>query len=262
MALSPATVTRLEKVAVDNGFDQTLARDGDWLGFSSTQAPLRVWLSYFGDAVYIAAFSQLHVARALGEYGTPMAAPLPPGAAAGRTVTDIPALHRLVRRAFQLSKTLPDELLHAFEKQTASLPKSTEAERLVVQRIGQDLFRAGLIEYWEGRCAITGLSIVELLRASHIKPWAACESDAERLDVFNGLLLAPHLDAAFDKGFITVGDDGGVLVSQRINGEDRARLGLDRGLRLGSLTSAHRGYLSWHRERAFLGDLGPTTAGG
>jgi len=54
---------------------------------------------------------------------------------------------------------------------------------------------------------------VELLRASHIKPWAACASDAERLGVFNGLLLAPHLEAAFDQGFISVSDAGNVLVS-------------------------------------------------
>jgi hypothetical protein len=95
---------------------------------------------------------------------------------AALTVADMPALHRLLRRAFQLSCTLPDELLHAFEKKVAALPKTTEAERLVVQRVGQDIFRAGLIDYWEGRCAITGLAIPELLRASHIKtrassPW-------------------------------------------------------------------------------------------
>ena len=266
-ALSPATVTRLEKVAVDNGFDQTLPRPsagdaGDWLGFSSTQAPLRVWLSYFGDALYLAAFSQLHVARALGEYGTPMAAPLPPGAAAGRTVVDIPALHRLVRRAFQLSKTLPDELLHLFEKQSAALPRATEAERLVIQRVGQDVFRGGLLDYWESKCAMTGLRTVELLRASHIKPWAACDTDAERLDVFNGLLLAPHLDAAFDKGFITVGDDGVVLVSPRIGAEDRARLGIDAALRIRALASAHRSYLTWHRDRLYQRDLGPAPDGG
>ena len=47
-------------------------------------------------------------------------------------------------RAFQVSKVLPDEFLHTFEKQTAALPKSTEAERLVVQPVGQDLFRQGL----------------------------------------------------------------------------------------------------------------------
>jgi putative restriction endonuclease len=105
-------------------------------------------------------------------------------------------------------------LLHTFEKQTATLPRSTEAERVVVQRVGQGIFRAGLLEYWEGRCAITGLAVPALLKASHIKPWADCASDAERLDVFNGLLLAPHLDAAFDCGLITVADDGAVVVSE------------------------------------------------
>jgi len=35
--------------------------------------------------------------------------------------------------------------------------------------------------------------VSRLLVASHIKPWADCTTDAERLDVFNGLLLAPNL---------------------------------------------------------------------
>lgn len=250
-ALSPVTITRLEKAAVDNGFDQELPREGDWLGFTSTQCPLRIWLGSFGDAVFLATFSQQNVARALGQYGTPMGASLPKGALGGRTVTDIPALHRLLRRAFQLSKTLPDELLHSFEKQTAALPKTTEAERLVVQRVGQDIFRYGLLEYWEGRCAITGLVVPELLRASHIKPWADCASDAERLDVFNGLLLAPHLDAAFDRGFITVADDGVVVVSATLDEAARGTLGLDEALRVQGLHEGHRAYLPWHRERVF-----------
>jgi hypothetical protein len=250
-ALSPATITRLEKLAVDNGFDRELPREGDWLSFASTQAPLRLWLTVFGEAVFIAAFSQAHVARALDGYGTPMAAPLPPGAAAGRTVVDIPALHRLVHRAFLLSRTLPHELLHRFETQTAALPRATEAERLVIQRVGQDIFRDGLLGYWEGRCAITGLRTAPLLRASHTKPWAACDTDAERLDVFNGLLLAPHMDVAFDGGWITVGDDGAVIVSERLGREDRAVLGLSGPLRIDGLRSAHLPYLAWHRERVF-----------
>lgn len=252
-ALSPVIASRLEKAAVDNGFDQELPRDGDWLGFASTQCPLRIWLGTFGDAFFLATFSQQNVARALGDYGTPMAAPLPKGALGGRTVTDIPSLHRLLRRAFQLSKTLPDELLHSFEKQTAVLPKTTEAERLVVQRVGQDLFRGGLLEYWEERCAITGLAVPELLRASHAKPWVDCATDAERLDVFNGLLLAPHLDAAFDRGFITVADNGGVVVADALGAEDRHLLGLDIPLRVRNLAEGHRAYLQWHQHRLFKG---------
>jgi putative restriction endonuclease len=151
---------------------------------------------------------------------------LPQGASGTLSVADIPTLHWLVRRAFQLLKTLPDQLLLAFEEKTATLPRTTEAERLVVQRVGQDVFRAGLLDYWDGQCAISGLAVVELLRASHIKPWPACDSDAERLSVFNGLLLAPNLDAVFDRGLITVMEDG-VVVSPQLGEVDRRLLGLD-----------------------------------
>ncbi|MFB1484096.1 HNH endonuclease [Corallococcus sp. RDP092CA] len=250
-ALSPILASRLEKAATDNGFDQALEPEGDWLVVASTQCPLRVWLGAFGDAVFLAAFSQQNVARALGNYGTPMAPPMPKGAAGGRTVPDVPALHRLLRRALQLSKALPNELLHTFEKQVAALPKATEAERLVVQRVGQNLFRDGLLDLWEGRCAVTGLTVSALLRASHIKPWADCETDAERLDVYNGILLAPHLDAAFDRGFITVADDGALVVSETLDADARAVLGLDKPLRVRGLADGHRGYLPWHRERVF-----------
>ena len=163
-----------------------------------------------------------------------------------------------MRRAFQLSKTLPDELLHAFEAKTAGMPRATEIERLVVQRVGQDLFRDGLLEYWDGRCAVTGLAVPELLRASHIKPWADCGTDAERLDVYNGLLLAPHLDAAFDRGFITFEGDGAMVVSPALGPEDCAVLGVDRGLRAKALAEGHRGYLEWHRTRVYK--VGRTSA--
>jgi hypothetical protein len=251
MALSPILVSRLEKAATDNGFDQALEPEGDWIIVASTQCPLRVWLGAFGDAVFLSAFSQQNVARALGDYGTPMAAPMPKGAAGGRTVPDVPALHRLLRRAFQLSKALPNELLHTFEKQVAALPKTTEAERLVVQRVGQSLFRDGLLDLWEGRCAVTGLAVPALLRASHIKPWADCFTDAERLDVYNGILLAPQLDAAFDRGFITVQNDGAIVVSEVLDADARAILSLDKPLRVRGITEGHRSYLPWHREHVF-----------
>jgi putative restriction endonuclease len=249
--LLPGIASRLEKAAVDNGFDQELPQEGDWLGFASTQCPLRLWLGTLGDAMFLAAFSQQNVARSLGQYGTPMTAPPPAGARGGRAVTNIPTLHRLLRRAFQLSKTLPDELLHTFEKQTAGLPRATEVDRLVVQRIGQDIFRHGLLDFWEGRCAITDLAVPQLLRASHIKPWADCTSDAERLDVFNGILLAPHFDAAFDSGFITVTDDGAVVVAGALDEPARRVLALDTPLRVRGLGVGHCAYLPWHRERVF-----------
>jgi len=249
--LSAATTTRLEKVAVDNGFDQERPRDGMWLAFGSTQAPLRLWLTALGDSMLVAAFSMAHVEASLGEHGVTIQVPMPIGAVAARSVATVADLHHLVRRAFQLSRTLPDELLNSFNRTVAALPRTTEIERLVVERVGQELFRNGLLEYWQGRCAITGLAIPELLRASHIKPWAACENDAERLDVFNGLLLAPNLDAAFDRGFITLADDGEVIVSEHLSDADRQALGLSVRLHITALSANHRNYLRYHRGRVY-----------
>jgi putative restriction endonuclease len=246
----PADRTLIEKVAVDNGFDRELPAAGPWLAFASTQSPLAIWLTSGRSGGFVAALSRANVAAALGS-AEPLGVPLPAGAAAALRVDGLAALHQLVRRAFQLARTLPNELLHTFEAETVNLPRATEAERLVVQRVGQGLFREGVLTYWEGRCAVTGLAVPELLRASHSKPWAACTTDAERLDVYNGLLLAPHLDAAFDAGFCTVAEDGVILISPELDPAARRSLGLDRELRVRGLSPHHQPYLDWHRRHVF-----------
>lgn len=253
MPLNPATATRLEKSALDNGFDRGLGEVDGWMAFASTHAPVQVWLSAEPDGRPLVALSRQDVAQGLAELGAAVPIDVPSGATDVLNVENIPTLGRLLRRAFQLARSLPTALLKEFQQETATLPRATEAERLVVQRVGQDIFRAGLMEYWEGRCAITGLAVPELLRASHIKPWADCETDAERLDVFNGLLLAPHLDAVFDLGFITVTDDGAVLVSRALHDDARRTLGLGDVLRVHRLGTKHRHYLSWHQEKLFKG---------
>ena len=251
MTLAPLTWTRLEKSAYDNGFDVEGPRIDDWRTFTSSQTSLRIWLSAISDQRFIVAFSRWEVYQALEGLGIPWKNPLPPGALAARGAVDTAALHRLVRRAFQLSRALPDEPLRVFLNKTAEMARTTEAERLVVQRVGQDVFRNGLIDYWEGRCPISGLAVVELLRASHIKPWADCNTDAERLDVFNGFLLAPHVDAAFDGGFITIEDDGRVTVASALDRAAQNALGLYAPMLLTGLTAQHHAYLAWHREQVF-----------
>ena len=130
-------------------------------------------------------------------------------------------------------------------------PLPTEAERLVVQRVGEDIFRRGLLEYWDGQCATTGVAVPELLRATRINPCAACDTDAERLDIFNGLLLAPHLDAAFDAGFITIAQDGAVFVSNTLPPDAWSLLGLDGSPNVCELHRAHERYLRLQRVNIF-----------
>lgn len=250
--MAPTVIQRalLEKVAQDNGFDVPKESGANWLAFSSTQVPLTLWLAPFGDH-WCCAFSQAAVEAELVSQTTDANLPPPPGAGAARQVADLSQLHRVVRRAYQLSATLPDELLNEFERQTKDLPRTTEIERLVVQRVGQDIFREGLIRYWEARCAVTGLAQPDLLRASHIKPWSKCDTDHERLNVFNGLLLAVHLDAAFDRGLVTFDDAGAILISPQLSNDDVAILGLATALKLRRLESGHRTAIAWHRDTLF-----------
>lgn len=259
MTLPILTRTLLEQAAFDNGFDQTLpGQDDDWIGFKSSQIPLQIWLGAIPQIppTFLVAYSIPAIARALElEYKDSIQKQslqkMPKGARAIYGTQDLNTIHGLIRRAFQLAQQRPNEYLDAFQAKTNHLPKNTETERLSIQRVGQDLFRAALLEHWQGRCALTGLDIPELLRASHIKPWAECESDAERLDVWNGFLFAPHVDALFDRGYISVDDDGQILWSAKVSREARERMGLQKCCGIEGITSGHRRYLPWHRARIF-----------
>ena len=90
-----------------------------------------------------------------------------------------------------------------------------------------------------------------MLRASHIKSWAACASDDERLDVFNGLLLAPQLDALFDGGWMTVDPDGVVRLSPSLPERARQALGVATAMPACRLHPAHAAYLAFHARHVF-----------
>jgi len=157
-----------------------------------------------------------------------------------------PHADKAIRRAAALIRALPDTPLAAFREKTKSMPATTEEERLAKQRIGQDIFRASIDDYWSGRCPITGVSDRALLRASHIKPWADCASD-ERLDLYNGLLLAAHLDAAFDAALMTFDDAGAILLSPKLS--EPAKVLLQQGTQRLRIADAHKAYLGRHRAR-------------
>jgi HNH endonuclease len=83
-----------------------------------------------------------------------------------------------------------------------TIKEKTTREALIDARRGQGKFRVEVGVRWNNICAVTGCGIVEVLRASHIKPWRD-STNRERLDPENGLLLAAHVDALFDKDLIT-----------------------------------------------------------
>ncbi|MDO9223251.1 MAG: HNH endonuclease signature motif containing protein, partial [Caulobacter sp.] len=107
----------------------------------------------------------------------------------------------------------------------------------------------------EPSCRVTGVTNPWLLIASHIKPWRSCETAAERLDGANGLMLTPDVDRLFDRGMISFGDDGAVLVSPVLAEGDLAAMGLEGlvGRCVGPFTERQAGYLEWHRRWVFVG---------
>ena len=87
----------------------------------------------------------------------------------------------------------------------------TEKEVRAKHRLGQDIFRRILLDIYQSKCCISGLEIPEILRASHIVPWAECEE--ARLNPANGICLSATYDAAFDKHLITFDEDYKMVLS-------------------------------------------------
>jgi hypothetical protein len=135
---------------------------------------------------------------------------------------------------------------------------STMKQQLVLARHGQGIFRSRLLEFETG-CRLTGVTNPRLLVASHIKPWRVCSTGGERLDGANGLLLTPHVDRLFDRGFISFEADGSVLVSDRLEDSDLRRLGLKEACERpgSSFKDRQQPYLAYHRTNVFLSHSRP-----
>lgn len=101
----------------------------------------------------------------------------------------------------------------------------TERTDIVKSRIGQGKFKKRLLDKYDSKCIITGITQKKLLIASHIKPWAVSDNH-ERLSVNNGLILTPTYDKLFDTGLISFKNNGAVIISRLISSEDKEKLRL------------------------------------
>ena len=127
----------------------------------------------------------------------------------------------------------------------------TTKETLVQARIGQGRFRNDVLSLWGLRCCVTGSQVLDVIRASHIKPWKH-STNAERLDANNGLPLIATLDALFDAGLVSFDDDGSLITSNRVSADERRVLGLSK-LRLRKrLSDQAKSYLAYHRASVFV----------
>lgn len=250
---APASLerTRIEKAAIDAGFDVSPEVSDGWLVFRSSTFPVRIGVLASTEG-YDFGVSDASVGQRLsGDLVVQMSPQPKPWEVRLNGIANYNELHHAFQRGARIAQAVSSNLLNEFFVKAKQIPDTTEVQRLVLQRVGQEIFRRELIRYWGGKCAVTGLDVVELLRASHIKPWAKCDSDDERLDVFNGLLLAPNLDALFDGGWVSFLDSGHICVSGKLNVQQRTLAGLSGDEHVKGLTERHLGYLEWHRDKLF-----------
>ena len=130
--------------------------------------------------------------------------------------------------------------------QNIVLPSERQYLRKV--RTTQGKFRESLLKN-SPLCKVCGMNAPDLLVASHIKPWKDA-NDQERIDFYNGLLLCPSHNAAFDSGYITFKNDGSIEISPFISQINQELIGINHKIKI-EFESNHLKYMDWHRENVF-----------
>jgi putative restriction endonuclease len=126
--------------------------------------------------------------------------------------------------------------------------------RLAPYRLGQQSFKAVVLDAYHRQCAISGTHIPPVLQAAHIRPVAA--GGEHRLD--NGLLLRSDIHTLFDRGYLGVDSRHRLLVSPRLrtdfsNGDQLyAKAGQVIDLPERRADRPSQEFLEWHLDEIFL----------
>jgi HNH endonuclease len=125
--------------------------------------------------------------------------------------------------------------------------------RLAPYRLGQQAFKAVVMDAYHRQCAITGTHIPPVLQAAHVRPVTA--GGMHRLD--NGLLLRSDVHIMFDRGYLGVDAQYRLQVSPQLraefgNGEQfYAQAGRVIELPARRADRPNREFLQWHLDEVF-----------
>lgn len=117
-----------------------------------------------------------------------------------------------------------EEINEIITKLTSIGISSTEKEMITKGRIGHGRFKDKLI-----------------------KKECKCNSDEERLDVYNGFLYCPNHDSLYDKGYITFDDKGCIIISKYANLKTLEDMRINKDMRI-KIEEEHKVYLEYHRK--------------
>lgn len=91
--------------------------------------------------------------------------------------------------------------------------------RSVKVRAGQNFFREIVLNNFDSKCAISGINVPAMLRASHIVPWS--KDEKVRVNPENGLCLSALYDVAFDQGFIGLDTSYKIVLADKLKKQKR-----------------------------------------
>lgn len=128
---------------------------------------------------------------------------------------------------------------------------AVEQIRLLRSRRGQGVFKRNVMLHEKG-CRVTNVTDIRHLRASHIQPWSLSD-DKQKLSGSNGLLLSPHIDHLFDKGWISFGNKEEIMVSKNLTSGLPSAWGIDLDHKIGKFTDPQSEFLEFHRAKIFRG---------
>jgi predicted restriction endonuclease len=135
---------------------------------------------------------------------------------------------------------------------------STETERKVKVRLGQQFFRKVIMTSYASKCCVCGMPIPELLIASHIIPWR--DDENLRVNPHNGLCLCTLHDKSFDRGFFTLADDYKIVIGKAIRQylpnsavHNGFKIYEGKAISLPDKFIPKQEFLELHRENHFLG---------
>jgi len=110
------------------------------------------------------------------------------------------------------------------------------------------------------QCPFTKITEVELLIASHIKPYSICIKEGredQALDYLNGLALTPTYDKLFDQGYITFKDNGDLVCGTLLSSYTWERLSINPNAKnnLRIYPEDRQEYLDYHRKNVFQDNI-------
>lgn len=127
---------------------------------------------------------------------------------------------------------------------------------LVSRTVRDRQFRMRVLNAYDARCAFTGMKLINgggraETQAAHIMSVEAGGPDV----VTNGIALSGTVHWMFDRGLLSLSDDGDILLSRKINDLERVEKLIfeNRKARLpkSPISRPHARYLAWHRTECF-----------